>query len=79
MFLLEVCNELTLWLHSVSAACGTYITALVCIYYVRTSCSYLFILRYFKQVLMCYKGIVHLFQKEKEKDIHIFHCEIYHL
>jgi hypothetical protein len=43
----------------------------VCIYYVRTRCSCLFILMYFKQALMCYKGIVPLFQKIK-KNIYLF-------
>jgi hypothetical protein len=65
-FPLVVCKVLTLWLRSISAACGTYTIALVCIYYVRICCSCLFILRYFRQAMMCYKGIVPLFQKRKK-------------
>jgi len=66
-FPLVVCKVLTLWLRSISAACGTYTIALVCIYYVRIRCSCLFILRYFRQAMMCYKGIVPLFQKRKKR------------
>jgi hypothetical protein len=49
-----VCIRLKQWLHSISVACGTYVIALVCIYYIRTRYSYLFILRYFRQALRYY-------------------------
>jgi hypothetical protein len=67
-----VCNILILWLHSTNAACSTYVTVLVCVYYVRTSWLYLFILMYFRHALVYHVRIILLFFFFFKKRIYVF-------